>query len=316
MRSVLFLAPGDLGETVLATGALAHVLQREDKVTVVCGPDAAALFRAVPGLTAIHVIRPDAVLPSWLEFVLDGVRGRAFPWDVGIDGRGGLAGQLFGLRIRRIVKAQVVRHRTEEWAEAVGAERALAPKLWLDDAARAAAARIAPDSLPLLLLAPGGVSADKRWQADRFSAVARRLADGPLRGGRVVLLGAAARDADITRTIANSLDADGIRAGDLGAGLDLLAAAALSERATLVIGNDNALTHIAAAMGAPTLTLFGPTDERVRAPAGVRTRTIRGRSLQELAASPALDAGAAMGEITVDAVEAAALELLHAGGLR
>ena len=71
---------------------------------------------------------------------------------------------------------------------------------------------------------------------------------------------------------------------DLGAGLDLLAAAALLERATLSIGNDNALTHIAAAMGAPTLTLFGPTDERVRAPYGPRARTLRGRSLEAIAA--------------------------------
>ena len=51
----------------------------------------------------------------------------------------------------------------------------------------------------------------------------------------------------------DDLDADGVPAN--GAGLDLLAAAALAERATLCIGNDNALTHISAAIGAPTLTL-------------------------------------------------------------
>ncbi len=100
---------------------------------------------------------------------------------------------------------------------------------------------------------------------------------------------------------------------DLGCGVDLLAAAALMERATLCIGNDNALTHIAAAAGAPTLTIFGPTDERVRAPYGPRTRTIRGRSFAEVSA---LDGGGAMEDVSIDAVEAAALELLHAGGLR
>ena len=97
-----------------------------------------------------------------------------------------------------------------------------------------------------------------------------------------------------------------------GASLDLLAAAALAERATLTIGNDNALTHITAAMGAPTLTLFGPTDERVRAPRGPRVRTLRGKSFEDAA----LDEGAAMDDISIDAVEAAALDLLHAGGLR
>jgi ADP-heptose:LPS heptosyltransferase len=85
------------------------------------------------------------------------------------------------------------------------------------------------------------------------------------------------------------------------------------ERATLCIGNDNALTHIAAAAGAPTLTVFGPTDERVRAPYGPRTRTLRGRSLAE---TSTLDGGGAIEDVSTDAVEAAALELLHAGGLR
>jgi ADP-heptose:LPS heptosyltransferase len=88
------------------------------------------------------------------------------------------------------------------------------------------------------------------------------------------------------------------------------------ERAIICIGNDNALTHIAAAMGAPTLTLFGPTDERVRAPFGPRTRTLRARSLEDIAAQPELDAQGAMEDVSIDAVEAAALELLHAGGLR
>ena len=72
---------------------------------------------------------------------------------------------------------------------------------------------------------------------------------------------------------------------------------------------------VAAAMGAPTLTLFGPTDERVRAPYGPRTRTLRGRSLEAIAAAQ-LDDARAMEDVSIDAVEAAALELLHAGGLR
>jgi ADP-heptose:LPS heptosyltransferase len=121
---------------------------------------------------------------------------------------------------------------------------------------------------------------------------------------------------EVARAITNSLDADGVAVSPGGDDLALMGSAALLERATLVIGNDNVLTHIAAAMGAPTLTLFGPTDERVRAPYGPRTRTLRGRSFEDIAALSALDAPAAMDDISVDAVEAAALDLLHAGGLR
>ncbi len=307
MKSVLFLAPDDLGETVLATGALAHELEAGDVLTISAAPEAAALFRAAP---APRIWLPPGAVWSFALYA----RLRATRFDVLVDARGGFVGALAPARRRiRLRAAPLVRHRVEDWSAACGAEHALGPVLWLDEEARAAAAAIAPDATPLLVLAPGGASEAKRWPMERFSAVARRLVGGELAGARVAIMGAAARDATITGAIVRSLDADGIEARDFGLTPDLLAAAALMERATIVIGNDNALTHIAAAVGAATLTLFGPTDERVRAPFGSRARTLRGGALGEAAR---LDARSAMEDLSIDAVEAAAIDLLHAGGLR
>lgn len=307
MAWIVFLAPVDLGEVVLASGAVAHALRDpNDMLTIVGSPEAQALFRAAP---SAKICTPNE---SPLAFAI-GVRLQLVSCDVVIDGLGGFPSRLIPA-VSRIKPrpGAVLRHLVEVWTEAAGAERALAPKLWIDDGARASAARVAPEAAPLLVLAPGGVTANKRWPHERFAAVARRLVDGPLSGAQVIALGAAARDGAIARAIVSSLDADGLAARELAESADLLAAAALTERATLCIGNDNALTHIAAAMGAPTLTLFGPTDERVRAPRGPRARTLRGKSFEQAA----LDARAAMDDISIDAVEAAALDLLHAGGLR
>ncbi len=312
MASLLFIAPADLGETVLATGALDFALRAEGRVTLVCDPAAADLFRAVPGLVALHCIDRAAGLAAWRRPLL-ALAGRRF--DVVIDARGAVLGKL--VRARRRVTPQVssiLRHQVEEWSDWMGADNALAPKLWLDEAARSAAATVAPGAEPLLILAPGGVVAAKRWPAERFAAVARRLIDGPLAGARVILLAAAQRDGDVTRAIAASLDADGVPALNLGR-MGLLAAAALLERATLCIGNDNALTHLAAAAGAPTLTLFGATDERVRAPFGKRTQTLRGQEYEVLMGLPALEGRSSLEAISVDAVEVAAQDLLRAGGL-
>jgi len=311
MASVLFLAPADLGEAVLATGAVAHAAREGADVLVVCTPEAAPLFVAPPH-TKLRLTPtewgPLTGLGLWFELVQQ-------RFDLVIDGRGGFPGNALPTARRVTLKpAAMLRHRSEDWAAALDAERMLAPKLWIADYARAAAAAVAPEGA-VLALAPGGARASKRWPAERFAAVARRLATGPLSGATIVVLGAAARDAALTRAIVASLDADGVAALDLGQGLDLAGAAALLERATLCIGNDNALTHIAAAMGAPTLALFGPTDERVRAPSGPRVRTLRGRSFAELAAGAALDDARAMDDVSIDAVEAAALQLLHAGGL-
>lgn len=308
MASILFLAPADLGEAVLATGALAHAVGANDALTVLATPDALPLFRAAPRLEQSFAVGDRAASFAALWPKLGAKR-----FDIVIDGRGALLGKILARRRVALGPETVVEHRAEAWARALGAERSLAPVLWLDEAARRTAAHISPNAAPLLVLAPGGVSAEKRWPSERFAAVARRLSDGPLAGAAVVVLGAAARDAEVTRSIASSLDADGVTALDLGHGIDLLAAAALMERATLCICNDNALAHIAAAAGAPTLTIFGPTDERVRAPFGPRARTIRSRSFADVSM---LDGRGAMAEVSIDAVEAAAIELLTAGGLR
>ena len=50
--------------------------------------------------------------------------------------------------------------------------------------------------------------------------------------------------------------------------------AALS-RAGLFLGNDSGVAHLAAASGAPTLTLFGPTDPALWAPVGRSVATVR-----------------------------------------
>ncbi|WP_395644505.1 glycosyltransferase family 9 protein [Terricaulis sp.] len=312
MPSLLFIAPADLGETVLATGALNYAIAQLNapSVTIVCDPEADALFRAVPNLESTHAWRRDT---GFVEAMGVAWTLGKQSFDVALDLRGAPLTRVEQRYVRPA--ARVLRHLSEDFSELLGSERTLAPQLWLDDAARSAAAQAAQGSGPLLALAPGGVSVSKRWPGERFAAVARRLTGFPLTGARVVLLGAAARDAEITRAVAASLDADGVAALDLSGRLDLNAAAALLENATLCLGNDNALTHIAAAVGAPTLTLFGPTDERVRAPHGPRARTLRGRDLETIADS-ALDERAAMDDLSVDAVEAAALELLHAGGLR
>lgn len=300
MASILFLASADLGETVLATGALAHVLGEEDHVTVRCEPTAQPLFRALAQVDALTSAGQTGT-----------VLHLGAPFDILLDLREG-GSSVFIRAHRRMTRRtpKTLRHLSDAFADIVGADRALAPHIAVDDLARAKAAALAPG--PLIVLAPGGNTAAKRWAPERFAATARRLNGGPLADAQIVAVGAGERDRALTSSMVASLDADGVPARDLGGEFDLLDCAALMERATLVIGNDNALTHIAAAMGAPTLTLFGPTDERVRAPYGPRTRTVRGRPFEQAA----LDATAAMDDISIDAVEAAALDLLHAGGLR
>jgi heptosyltransferase-3 len=71
---------------------------------------------------------------------------------------------------------------------------------------------------------------------------------------------------------------------------------AVLARAGLFVGNDSGVSHLAAAAGAPTLSLFGPTAPEVWSPLGPRVVTLR---------AP----GGAMSEISVDEVAAKAAVL-------
>ncbi len=56
--------------------------------------------------------------------------------------------------------------------------------------------------------------------------------------------------------------------------LNLHALATVLSRASLYVGNDSGVTHLAAALGVPTIALFGPTDPRSWAPVGPRVAIV------------------------------------------
>jgi hypothetical protein len=63
---------------------------------------------------------------------------------------------------------------------------------------------------------------------------------------------------------------------------DLYQLACWLARASLYIGNDSGITHLAAAVGTPVLALFGPTDPAVWRPRGPNVRIVRFRDLGAL----------------------------------
>jgi ADP-heptose:LPS heptosyltransferase len=78
-------------------------------------------------------------------------------------------------------------------------------------------------------------------------------------------------------------------------------AAACLARCTIFIGNDSGLMHLAAAAGAPTLGLFGPSQASEYAPAGRRTA---------IAVAPGPAGQAPIDQLSVAAAFAAARGLL------
>jgi heptosyltransferase-2 len=122
---------------------------------------------------------------------------------------------------------------------------------------------------PAVALAPGSVGASKRWTY--YPEAARLLAD---RGLDVWVIGGPGEKA----LAAEILAAGGPRVRDLTS-TDLRNGILAMAAADVAISNDSGLMHIAAALGTPTMGVFGPTSPYHWAPlnglaATVQTKTV------------------------------------------
>ncbi|WP_229073226.1 glycosyltransferase family 9 protein [Actinoplanes sp. DH11] len=119
-----------------------------------------------------------------------------------------------------------------------------------DDLDLAEPAATAPQGVTIIH--PGAKSTARRWPADRYASVARRLRSA---GHRVLITGSAAeRDLCVRISDAAGLGEGAVPRTDLGELLALVAGA------RLVISGDTGIAHLATGYRTPSVTLFGPVS--------------------------------------------------------
>lgn len=115
----------------------------------------------------------------------------------------------------------------------------------------------------ILAVAPGSGAPDKNWPRQFF----REVMQGWERScnGQVVVVLGPADDGDRSFWAECAPVARGLTLARLGALLSL---------SDIYLGNDSGVTHLAAAAGAETIALFGPSDSAEWAPRGPRVRVV------------------------------------------
>lgn len=137
-------------------------------------------------------------------------------------------------------------------------------------AAEAVDRRLKDAAAPRVAFFPGAARGpSKQWPADFFAELGRRLAADP--GVQLLLLGTRAE-----RPLCDEMArAVGARTLVLAGELDLPELAAVLVRCQLVVANDSGGMHLASALGAPVLALYGATDPERTGPLGSRGRIIQ-----------------------------------------
>jgi ADP-heptose:LPS heptosyltransferase len=294
---ILFITATRIGDAVLSTGLLDHLLRLhpEARFTVACGPVAEGVFARMPNRDRTLVVDKRRFDRHWLTLWAQTV---TTVWDLAVDLRGSALTLLLPARRRAIMRGgRRPGHRLTHLAGTLGLAEPPLPVAWCAPADYARADALLPPNVPLIGLGPTANWSGKVWPAERFVALFQAL-ETVLPGARpVIFAGPGAAERAMAAPVLAALPG----AVDLVGALSLPEAAACLQRCRLFVGNDSGLMHLAAAAGAATLGLFGPTPATEYAPSGRRTAAV-------LADGPA--GRAPIDALGIDQVVAAAKALL------
>ena len=119
---------------------------------------------------------------------------------------------------------------------------------------------------PYVVIHPAAIMATKRWEPQRFGAVARKLA---ARNFTIVVTSGPGEESFASQV------AQEVERSVILLSLTIPELAELLRGARLYIGNDSGPMHLAAAVGTPTIAVWGSSDSRRWRPWGVEHRVVQ-----------------------------------------
>lgn len=323
-KRILVIGPSNIGDGILIADVVARVRDRfpEAYLALVVGQRASVVFDGDPRIQAL--LDTDSNDSPWGRIKLAAKLWRYQP-HILVD----LRSTLYPLLLKPFVIWRYLlkpptsmlhmraRHLWKLKAQVPGIGRAAAGHLgaigWSPkDAAAVEALKrrwgLGPGSC-FAVFCPGARSHIKRWTAEGFARVADRL----IQEAQVqVIFSGEPEEKPIIEEIQQQMARRSYTAVGLATIRQL---AALMSQASLVITNDSASLHLASAVGAPTVAVFGPTDPDKYGPTAPLNRVVR----RQLFCSPCEAAlcrfsHECMRFISADEVFAAASQLLEAKG--
>ena len=292
IERILVIKPCCLGDLLMATPALralkhhfpnaaVHVMTTEWCAPVLTGnPNVSATFRYPDRMTAARYVvlarrlkerRYDIGISLDRSPLVNGVLRLA-----GIPVRAGINSSGRGIGLTHRVTPVPEMHESELYLAVVASlgavERDSAPEFFPSEAARARIKNLVDSATtPRVVIHPGGAvnpganMLSKRWPAIMYGALASSLIQ---KYHAAVFVIGAESDREAVQTTVDFTDGP---VTNLSRELSLDETGALCEHAALYIGNDSGMSHLAAAVGTPTVTIFGPTDPMLYRPLGPKS---------------------------------------------
>lgn len=285
---IVVRAPNWLGDVILSLPAVRDLRRAfpAARIEVLARPAVAALYEAVPEIDAV-LEAPSArveirALAQGFDLALlltNSIGTALMATAAGVPERWGYGTEARGMFLTRSAPVPVgVRGRSQvhyyrSMLAALGLPTRDAPETSLTPpAAWTEAGRTLLGSAgPFIGVAPGAAKGTaKQWPPERFAQAADRLS-GELRA-QVVLLGSN-KDAGAAHEVSRAMKTQAL---NLCGRTDLRAFAGVVSSLSALVANDSGAMHLGAALGIPTVGVFGPTNPDETRPVGRRAVFVRG----------------------------------------
>lgn len=258
MRNILFITCSRIGDAVLTTCVLNYINKHihNAKVTIAVDPLPAPLFENYPLLDQLLIVPKQKYSKHWLTLWK---KVKLNQWDWVIDLRGSLISYALRTNLRSVwrQKNNDSRHKVEQITDLVKIPTT-APCLWFNQKQISIAKNLLGSDSSYLAIAPAANWIGKQWPVERFLRLSERFCENNPTA-KIVLI-AAPHEYKVVRPIIESLPSYKL-INLLDYNYDLGQIAACLKQCSLFIGNDSGLMHMSAAVGIPTIGLFGPSGE-------------------------------------------------------
>jgi len=335
LKKILIRGPNWVGDSVLAIPAMKAVRARfpDSEITLLVRPWVAGVFKTAPFIDHLWSEPRPAGIGEWMR-ITNSIRKKRFDLALlfpnsfesavmmflgGIPHRIGYATDGRSWLLTKSLKpASGKRHQVHYYLDLAGALSAevTQPSISIEanDEEKAQAARLlASEGIAhgrrYLVLNPGAAyGSAKRWNEEGFADAGDTLATE-------MDLDVAIVGSEKERSIGESIQKRMRRqVAVLSGRTSLETLIGVISGSSLVLTNDSGPMHVAAALGIPTVAIFGPTDDVVTGPWGPRARVVK----EPVDCSPCMLRECpidhrCMTRVSADAVCRAAREVLHAG---
>lgn len=262
---ILLITLSNIGDVIMTTPVLQalHAIYPGVKIDIVTDQRSSEIFFYCPFRGDIFIKDKKLFLRGVPELL---IKLRSRRYDLIVDLRtDGLAYLLHGRKkLTRWRRKKTARHAVQQHMTVIGSIYNNRPipqcRIWTGQADEHFARLILGDKAGkrILALGTGANSHKKIWPVENYIELINKLT-GTI---DVVILLGNGEDGKSSKSISTR---SGLPILDLCGRTTILQAAAMLQHATFFVGNDSGLGHIAAALGVPTITIFGPGEpERYR----------------------------------------------------